>query len=80
MDQPSSTPYPLTRALGLWVLYTLILFLFGGIAAGLTWLAFSGLFGHEISDIMYAVIFGVTGFIAYQLMRPLVEARTRRGD
>lgn len=75
MTTPPDRSYSFTRAIGLWALYTLILFLFGGIAAGLTWLAFLEILGHEISDVMYAVIFGVTGFLAFKLMRPVVEAR-----
>lgn len=75
MNTTSDRSYSIGRALGLWVLYTLILFLFGGIVAGITWLVFLGIFDHEISDVMYAITFGVTGYLAVTLMRPVVERR-----
>lgn len=57
------------RALMLWVIYVLTFVLFGGLGAGVTAFVFEQLLGQSFTDVLYAVSFGVIGFIAYRLAR-----------
>ncbi len=49
-----------------WVFYTVIFLIFGGIGAGVTNLLFEGIVGRPFDPVLYAVIFGGTGWIAYR--------------
>ncbi len=51
-----------------WVGYVLIFLIFGGIGAGVTNLLFEWIVGRPFDPVLYAVIFGGTGWIAYRQM------------
>ena len=57
----------LGRVLGLWVVFVLVFVLFGGIGAGVTSLFYEHVLQLSFSDMLYAIVFGATGFIAYRL-------------
>lgn len=54
------------QALGRWILHVFIFLLSGGIAAGLSALAYQAIAQTETPLGIYAVIFAASGFIAYQ--------------
>ncbi|WP_054685677.1 hypothetical protein [Rhodothermus marinus] len=56
-----------------WVIYTLIFLVFGGIGAGVTNLLFEWILGSPFDPVLYAVIFGGTGWIAYRQMERRVS-------
>ncbi|SHK61822.1 hypothetical protein [Rhodothermus profundi] len=49
-----------------WVVYTLVFLICGGIGAGLTNLLFEWIVGREFDPVLYAIIFGGTGWIGYR--------------
>ncbi|MDQ7040102.1 MAG: hypothetical protein Q9M35_04115 [Rhodothermus sp.] len=49
-----------------WVFYTVTFLIFGGIGAGVTNLLFEWVVGRPFDPVLYAVIFGGTGWIACQ--------------
>lgn len=71
---PARRPLSVGRAIGLYVIY-LVAFVFGGgLGAGLPTLAFEGITGRGYeTEVLYAVMFGVTGFIAYRLAQRVAE-------
>ena len=70
MDRPAPS---LGRALGLWMLYVVVFVAFGGLGAGLTAYIFEALLRMEFSDILYAIVFGAHGFMAYRLVQRIAE-------
>jgi len=57
------------RALTLWVLYAVVFAVAGGIGAGVPSLLVEAATGAEYDPTLYAIMFGVTGYIAYRLAR-----------
>jgi hypothetical protein len=58
----------------LWVVYVLIFNLAGGLAAGVLALVFFLITGG-LSDVLYAAVYAVSGFMAYRLARTVREGR-----
>ena len=67
--------HPITagRALGLFVLYTVAFALGGGLAAGIMAVVFDAVATGSYDPNVYAITFGVTGFIAYRLAQRVAE-------
>ncbi|MGB3543930.1 hypothetical protein [Rubrivirga sp.] len=72
--QPAPRPVTAGRAVGLFVLYTVVFAIGGGLAAGIMAFVFEAVVGLENTDsTVYAITFGVTGFIAYRLAQRVAE-------
>lgn len=54
------------QALGRWILHVVIFLVAGGVAAGLSALAYQAVAQTQTPLGIYAVIFAASGFIAYQ--------------
>lgn len=54
------------QALGRWLLYVLIFIIAGGVAAGISTLAYEAISQASNPVGLYAVIFAASGFIAYR--------------
>ena len=67
------------RAVGLFALYVFVFALGGGIGAGIPSALFGVITGEDIRTgehfTLYAIMFGVTGYIAYRLAQRVVEGR-----
>jgi hypothetical protein len=74
MEKLVGLPRTLGQALGLWATFVVVFIVFGGIGAGITSLIYERLFG-EFYDVLYAVVFGAHGLIAYQLLVRWLENR-----
>lgn len=61
------------RALGLFVLYTVSFAVGGGLAAGIMAFVFDLAAKGSYDSNLYAITFGVTGFIAYKLAQRVAE-------
>lgn len=74
-DTGPPTPRPVTpvRALALFVVYTIAFAVGGGLAAGIMALVFAAVSPESYDSTVYAVTFGVTGFIAYRLAQRVAE-------
>lgn len=66
---PDPSPLSTGQALGRWIVYTLLFMLAGGLAAGISALLYEWIVQDTYSAELYAVIFGVSGYIAYRLAR-----------
>lgn len=73
-----STPPTLVQTLLLWIVLSAIFVLAGGLGAGLTALLYEWIFGDQFGNVLYAVIFGGFGLIAYRTARAYLEARRGR--
>ena len=71
--QPSPRPITPVRALVLYVVYTVVFALGGGLAAGIMALVFDAASPEGTDPAVYAITFGVTGFIAYRLAQRVAE-------
>lgn len=69
-DRPSLTP---GQAFGRWVIYVLVFLIAGGLAAGLSGLAYEAISQASNPVGLYAVIFAASGFIAYRLTERVME-------
>ena len=58
-----------SRAAVLWVVYAVVFAVAGGIGAGIPALLFELAVGEPYDDTLYAIMFGVTGFIGYRLVQ-----------
>ena len=74
MEQQKKLPRTLVQALGLWAAFVMVFVVFGGFGAGITSLIFEQMFG-EFNDVLYAIVFGAHGLIAYQLLVRWLENR-----
>ena len=74
-DPARPTPRPLTagRAAVLFAVYSVVFAVGGGLAAGIPAVLFEAVTGTPFNEIVYAIMFGVTGFIAYRLARRVAE-------
>ncbi|MEM0963272.1 MAG: hypothetical protein AAGK21_12140 [Bacteroidota bacterium] len=61
------------RALVLFVVYTIVFAIGGGLAAGIMALVFGAISPEDGDSMVYAITFGVTGFIAYRLAQRVAE-------
>lgn len=71
--RPALRPVTPVRALILFVVYTLAFALGGGLAAGIMALVFGAVSPENYNPTVYAITFGVTGFIAYRLAQRVAE-------
>ena len=76
-DAARRGPLSATRALVLYVVYVLAFAIGGGIGAGIPGLVFNAVTDESIDGdpnfILYAIMFGVTGWIAYKLAQRVME-------
>lgn len=70
---PAPRPVTLVRALVLFVVYTVAFALGGGLAAGIMAFVFEAVSAEGYDPTVYAITFGVTGFIAYRLAQRVAE-------
>ncbi len=71
--QPAPRPISPVRAFVLYVVYTVVFALGGGLAAGIMALVFEALSPQGSDPTVYAITFGVSGFIAYRLAQRVAE-------
>lgn len=71
---PDRSPLSAGQAIGRWIVYTLLFMLAGGLAAGISALLYEWIVQEPYSAELYAVIFGVSGYIAYRLARGVMHA------
>lgn len=71
--RPAPRPVTAPRALVLFVVYTVAFAVGGGLAAGIMAFVFEAVNGAGYDDNVYAITFGVTGFIAYKLAQRVAE-------
>ncbi len=69
----SRPPLSAPRALVLFVVYTIVFAVGGGLAAGIMAFVFEAVNGAGYDEVVYAITFGVTGFIAYRLAQRVAE-------
>ena len=75
MPETLPAPRPVTagRALVLFVVYTVVFAVGGGLAAGIMAFVFEAFASEGYDATVYAITFGVTGFIAYKLAQRVAE-------
>ena len=66
MHSMSDSPLSPGQAFGRWILHVVIFLLAGGVAAGISALAYQAIAQTKTPLGIYAVIFAASGFIAYQ--------------
>lgn len=57
------------RAVVLWIVYAVVFAIAGGIGAGIPSFLVEAITGAGYDPTLYAIMFGVTGYIAYRLAR-----------
>ncbi|MDX1530103.1 MAG: hypothetical protein R3362_01120 [Rhodothermales bacterium] len=57
------------RAAVLWIIYAVVFAVAGGVGAGVPAFVFELITGEGYDPTLYAIMFGVTGYIAYRLAR-----------
>lgn len=70
----ASQQLSLIRAVTLWVIYVILFNLAGGLAAGVLALLF-GLLAIPFTEVLYAAVYAVTGYMAYLLARGVLQGR-----
>ena len=71
--RPAPRPVTASRAAVLFIAYTVVFAVGGGLAAGIPAILFEAVTGEPFDDTVYAIMFGVTGFIAYRLAQRVAE-------
>lgn len=71
--RPAPRPVTVGRALVLFVVYTVVFSVGGGLGAGIPAFLYEAVTGTGFDDVVYAIMFGVTGYIAYRLARRVAE-------
>ena len=71
--QPAPRPVTAGRAVGLFILYTVVFAIGGGLAAGIMAFVFEAVSPESYDPTVYAITFGVTGYIAYRLAQRVAE-------
>ena len=71
--RPAPRPVTAGRAAVLFVVYTVVFALGGGVAAGIMAFVFEAVSTEGYDATVYAITFGVTGFIAYKLAQRVAE-------
>ena len=72
-SEPTPRPVTLARALVLFVIYSVAFAVGGGIGAGIPALLYELVATGEPDPVLYAIMFGATGYIAYRLARRVAE-------
>lgn len=57
------------RAATLWLIYAVVFAVAGGLGAGIPAFLFELVTGNPYDNTLYAIMFAVTGYIAYRLAR-----------
>lgn len=57
------------RATTLWVIYAVVFAIAGGVGAGIPAFLYELVTGEPYDGMLYAIMFAVTGYIAYRLAR-----------
>ncbi len=60
-------PLSVGRAVALWFVYAVVFAVTGGIGAGVPAFLFETVTTEPYDDTLYAIMFGVTGYIGYKL-------------
>lgn len=71
--RPAPRPLTMGRAAILFVVYTVVFAVGGGLAAGIMAFVFEAISGEGSAAQVYAITFGVTGYIAYKLAQRVAE-------
>lgn len=71
---PDQSSLSVGQALGRWILHVLVFIFAGGVAAGLSALAYESIAQAENPVGLYGVIFAAGGLIAYRLSERVVDA------
>ena len=71
--EPRPRPVTAARAVGLWIVYSVVFAIGGGLGAGIPAFLFTALGFTGYDDTLYAIMFGITGFIAYRLAQRVAE-------
>ena len=74
---PDDAPSP-GRALLAWVALSVVFVVGGGLGAGLVALLYEAVVGEPFGDLLYAIIFGGIGLVAYRTARVFVQQRRPR--
>lgn len=69
----AASPPSIGQAIYQWALYVVIFCVAGGLAAGVTALLYEAIIQEPYARELYAVIFGVAGYIAYRRALAVVE-------
>lgn len=70
---PDATPLTPVRAVTLFIVYSVVFAVGGGLAAGIMAFVFEAVSTGGYDPNVYAITFGVTGYIAYRLARRVAE-------
>ena len=73
MSEPAPRPVTPARAVLLFAVYSAVFALGGGLAAGIMAVVFGLIASEGYDPNVYAITFGVTGYIAYRLARRVAE-------
>ena len=71
--EPRPRPVTPGRAAVLWIVYSVVFAVGGGLGAGVPAYLFDALGFTGYDETLYAVTFGITGFIAYRLAQRVAE-------
>ena len=71
--RPAPRPVTAGRAFVLFVVYTIAFAVGGGLGAGIPAVLYEAVTGAAVDDVVYAIMFGVTGFIGYRLAQRVAE-------
>ena len=71
--RPAPRPVTAGRAVVLFVLYTVVFAVGGGVAAGIMAFVWNAFGPQETDSVVYAITFGISGFIAYKLAQRVAE-------
>lgn len=72
--EPRPRPVTAGRAVILWVVYSVVFAVGGGLGAGIPAFLFDALGFEGYDATLYSIMFGITGFIAYRLAQRVAEA------
>ena len=73
MTEAAPRPVTAARAVVLFVVYSVVFAIGGGLAAGIMAFVFEAVSSEGYDNNVYAITFGVTGYIAYRLARRVAE-------
>jgi NhaP-type Na+/H+ and K+/H+ antiporter len=71
---PDSSSLSVGQALGRWILHMVVFMVSGGLAAGLSALAYEAIAQTQNPMGLYAVIFAAGGLIAYRLTERVLDS------
>lgn len=71
--RPAPRPVTIGRAAVLFIVYTIAFAVGGGLGAGIPAFLYAAVTGEAFDGVVYAIMFGVTGYIAYGLARRVAE-------